>query len=110
MTEIKNKQQLERIENIIILILEEKEGYIQVDDLKVGDYYFAIPRSRIIDRTSLYIGKVQRKLVDDNYFEDMHNPVTNEKFEDAYHSGDNFIFARIEYDHFSFINKYKMFK
>ena len=110
MAEIKKKQQLEKIINIIVSILEEKEGYTQVYDLQVGNYYFAIPRTSSVrtDWTSLYVGRVHHKAKDYNYFEDLHNPVTDERFEDSYHDERNFIFSRIEYDHYSFIKKYKM--
>lgn len=124
------KQLVDKITNIIILILEEKEGYVQVDedDLEKDKYYFAIPRSSSTrtDWTSLYIGKVNIKsniwtstsnigIEKCTYFEDLHNPVTNERFDDKfqrsfYSNKDDYIFARIEYDHFSFIEKYKMSK
>jgi hypothetical protein len=110
MAEIKRKQQLNKVRNIIELILEEKEGYIQVYDLHIGKYYFIISKKFDckIDSQNLYVGKVNHIEKGKYYFEDLHNPVTNEKFEDMYYDSKDVIYSKIEYNHFSFIDKYKM--
>lgn len=114
----KNKKEQDEI---IRSILENKEGFVQIDNnnMTINNYYFIIKRN-YDDNDVLYVGKLfhiyhyKNKKYNYSYyeydFEDLHNPITQEKIIDlslVLHE-EQYIFAKLNYKYYHFIEKYNM--
>jgi hypothetical protein len=102
---------------LIRMILSEKEGFEKVDfPMGVGQYYFIIYHNN----EKIYVGKlvaITSRIVKtyasghqykkyEYSFEDVHNPITDEKFENREFNDTDYIFATLRYTYSHFIQKY----
>lgn len=98
---------------IICAILECKDGFQNVEELFLNQYYFIVRLNPNVVDDELYVGKVadisQNEKQGKTYsFVDVHNPVSDETIVDRDFDDDEYLFSTINCRFAYFMKKYKM--